>query len=492
MRGKTIRGLVSILLVLLLSHHMQLVSLAAEPVPIENEAVNIILETIASAPSGYASSLTGIRDYSFTLAGKGNYSFTVHDKRDELIIVRLSCEKDHVNISGSGVIDSRSRKVILPFKYDLAEFIPGGKIFVSEINNPSEAADKSCYIADAGGALTPVEINGNVIGVDKRGYITLVRYEEVDCIDMERPNPEKGAIPKMALLDDQYNMVLDYIAEGVWPAPINFIDDMAIVQTGGSEWRRGARTIESNGKFGVIDRSGRFIIKPVYDRVLYMGYGRFYGDTVKGYDIMDSYGQPLPKTPYAYTLTGTLPSEWALDEVTKAHSLDLVKTYGADDFNYRSYRWDITRQQFCELAVGLYEKITETSAVPDYIENSPFTDTRSPVVAAAYEKGITTGRGEGIFDPFGSITRQEAATMLNRLAKLLGVTLQPGDEGLFADDLLIADFAKDAVYSMLEAKVMNGVGGNRFDPLSPYTVEQSIITTLRLYYAVNERLSADS
>lgn len=91
-----------------------------------------------------------------------------------------------------------------------------------------------------------------------------------------------------------------------------------------------------------------------------------------------------------------------------------------------------------------------------------------------------------VYQCWGAIKENEtgdAAAMLHRLANLLGVP--SGSEGLFADDSMIADFAKDAVYAMSAAKVMNGVEDNRFDPLSLYTVEQSIVAMLRLYNAVN-------
>lgn len=58
--------------------------------------------------------------------------------------------------------------------------------------------------------------------------------------------------------------------------------------------------------------------------------------------------------------------------------------------------------------------------------NSRFTDVRvnswyAPYVGTAYEYGIVSGTSDTAFDPAGTITRQEAATMVSRAAKLCGM-----------------------------------------------------------------------
>ena len=61
--------------------------------------------------------------------------------------------------------------------------------------------------------------------------------------------------------------------------------------------------------------------------------------------------------------------------------------------------------------------------------SSPFTDVPAgswfaPYVGAAYAYGIVNGRSPTVFDPNGVITRQEAAVMVARAAKLCGLDTQ--------------------------------------------------------------------
>ena len=56
----------------------------------------------------------------------------------------------------------------------------------------------------------------------------------------------------------------------------------------------------------------------------------------------------------------------------------------------------------------------------------------------------------------------------------------------YADEEDIGSWAEEAVYQMNTAKVMMGVGEDKFAPKSTYTNEQSIATILRLYDLITE------
>lgn len=102
-------------------------------------------------------------------------------------------------------------------------------------------------------------------------------------------------------------------------------------------------------------------------------------------------------------------------------------------------------------------------------------------VIAAYNIGIVNGVSETEFNPNGDITRQEAAAMLMRVYKNYGVCEEAPNDYLFADNVSIADWAKEDVYQINRLGVMQGVGNDMFAPLDNYTVEQAIATFLRLY-----------
>ena len=94
--------------------------------------------------------------------------------------------------------------------------------------------------------------------------------------------------------------------------------------------------------------------------------------------------------------------------------------------------------------------------------------------------GVVNGVGDGKFDPNGTLTREQAATILVRLADAMGHPL-PQAGASFADNASIGSWARDAVGRVKAGGIMDGVGSNTFNPKAAYSREQSILTILRLY-----------
>lgn len=200
-------------------------------------------------------------------------------------------------------------------------------------------------------------------------------------------------------------------------------------------------------------------------------------------------GQPAATTPPT--------SSWAQDEVQKADALGLIP--GAIQ-GLETYRAPITRAQFCEMVVNFvarqqgsdlapFEKLLTRYTV-EYDDQgmvkAPFSDTAAEgIETMAYYLGIVNGKGDGKFDPDGLLTRQEAATMLARTYEAcMGIyKAVPVLEGApsYPDQAAISDWAKDAVTLMALWKVMNGMDDGTFAPQANYTVEQCILTLLRLW-----------
>ena len=91
----------------------------------------------------------------------------------------------------------------------------------------------------------------------------------------------------------------------------------------------------------------------------------------------------------------------------------------------------MTRAEFAAIvvrALGLTPE--ETAAFADVPSGEWF----APYVGTAYRYGLITGRGEGLFDPNGTITRQEAATLIARAGKLCGMDTEL-DSGAVRDVL---------------------------------------------------------
>ena len=171
-------------------------------------------------------------------------------------------------------------------------------------------------------------------------------------------------------------------------------------------------------------------------------------------------------------------SAWAKDTIEKAIAVGIVP-----DEIQAEYTRNITRQEFCKLAVITY--MAKTGNTVKENAESPFTDISDDYVTAAYELKIAAGKGNGKFAPNDSITRQEAAVMLNNLARLIGIEGSNSING-FADEKLFADWAKDSIYSVTSIKsgdayIMAGTGNNKFSPIESYTREQAIVTLYHLY-----------
>lgn len=181
-------------------------------------------------------------------------------------------------------------------------------------------------------------------------------------------------------------------------------------------------------------------------------------------------------------------SEWALSELQSA-----VRTGLVPERIKGRYSGQITREEFCVLMIHLLTQysgkdIDTYLAERGLTRTTPFTDTSNSDVLAAYALGIVKGTSETTFNPNGKITRQEAATMLARTAKVLGITA--GQSVDFADADSFADWGREGIAFISGVtdpyngkKVMEGTGEGNFSPLATYSREQAIITALRLFSA---------
>jgi len=165
------------------------------------------------------------------------------------------------------------------------------------------------------------------------------------------------------------------------------------------------------------------------------------------------------------------PSSWADADVSRAIALGLVQKSIQSKYTQAT-----SRAEFCTLAVALYETVIGN----EITERQSFSDTNDVNVQKAAAIGVVQGIGGNRFDPNASLTREQAATMLARLAKAVENPLS-NQTATFSDNGSISPWAIEAVGQMQATGIMGGVGGNRFTPKDPYTREQSITTIIRLY-----------
>ncbi len=81
-------------------------------------------------------------------------------------------------------------------------------------------------------------------------------------------------------------------------------------------------------------------------------------------------------------------------------------------------------------------------------------------VRAAINFNLITGDGNGNFRPNDLITREDICVILSRVKGAGTASVSQ----LFADDGQISDYARNAVYTMKESGIVNGIGDNVFAP----------------------------
>ena len=212
-----------------------------------------------------------------------------------------------------------------------------------------------------------------------------------------------------------------------------------------------------------------------------------------------------PETPAATTVTY---SDWAEEDIINAISMGYLDD-DPDVFGYQpavtdllgsDYTKAITRGQFAALAVRYYETLMSDITGEDYTipvnsGDDVFADsTGNEAIAKAYNLGIVGGynsadsRSGVSVGPDDPITREQAATMLTRLMEQLieafdsvgrtGWSVWYADSLPFTDE--IADWAYDGVRAVYGVGAMTGTTGTTFSAKDNYTIEQSIVTIMRI------------
>lgn len=198
---------------------------------------------------------------------------------------------------------------------------------------------------------------------------------------------------------------------------------------------------------------------------------------------------------------------WAFDVIQMLAAKHIVQ--GGPDAKYHP-QGEVTRAEFAAMLVrALGLQGDGGSSFTDVDRNKWYAD----AVAAASGAGIINGRSDGSFAPDATVTREEMAVMLIRAFKYVGGNasveydsnglntsgsclnvsnnvFRSGDSDLigqllavFGDESQISQWAKEAASQALEAGLIKGRGGDRFEPLETLTraeAAQAIANLLKL------------
>jgi len=386
-----------------------------------------------------------------------------------------------------GVFDFDAREWRIPCIYDAIFRISESRYFLVEDAYFGQAIGdvetSVCYEAEADGTInpTPLPIRGKVLSVDEEGYVTLIRYKTVRTSNPDYADIESGTYAEMALLDNRYQMVLDYVAEDHWGKAISFLNDVAIIQKGSTKQEyAGHHQVSLIGsKYGIINRSGEWIGQQDYTnmyRFEHKANARIFADRGESsYWIMED-GTEISLPGKASELEDQY-SNWAHIAIEQAKQRNLIPSKITGYFTL-----DILREEFCSLLMGVYRALGKEIIA---LDNAPtFTDCDLEDVRAIAALKVVSGYEDGSFRPRNRITREEAAAILSRFISLY----QRSDETasvLYQDDSEIGEWAKSQVYAVQNAGIMSGISNGMFDPKNTYTIEQAISVSNRLYDLLN-------
>lgn len=173
---------------------------------------------------------------------------------------------------------------------------------------------------------------------------------------------------------------------------------------------------------------------------------------------------------FAFSASAGAVSPWAAEGVRAAREMGLAPA------SLGNLEKPITRESLCLLGMNVYETVTGS---PYPSEESSFTDTASPYVAAADALGLVKGRGDGVFDPSALVTREEAAVFFVSMAELFD--LEPDGESTgFYDRYEISPWAADYVNAASAFGYMTADYKGDFLPAESLSAEQAVLIALRL------------
>ena len=175
------------------------------------------------------------------------------------------------------------------------------------------------------------------------------------------------------------------------------------------------------------------------------------------------------------------PSGWAEDDISEAGRKGLITDRIQGD-----YKDSITREEFSELAVLLYETLSRKE-VTQQVDN-PFVDTRNTKIIIANQLGLVDGNGEGEFSPSGEINREEVSSILYRTLKVAKPKYDYSEvyEQGFKDYNSVSNWAKEAVGYLYGIEVINVNDENFFNPQESVSREEAIVIVKRIHDKVIE------
>lgn len=151
---------------------------------------------------------------------------------------------------------------------------------------------------------------------------------------------------------------------------------------------------------------------------------------------------------------------WAKENIIRLYNKGIVNGKGIKSYAPND---TLTRAEFAKMAVLASGGFIE-GAKADFADVST-SDWSYPYIASAYEMKLILGMGNNMFGGDMSITREDMAVILAKMAENAGMEITSNAID-FSDSAEIFDYAKTAVSYLSSIGIINGTGNGKFSPKS--------------------------
>lgn len=401
-------------------------------------------------------------------------------------------KKYFINKKGQPVLDVSAYSAVKEFSGGLAPVKRGnqwgcintsGKEVIPCSYDAVTACSDGIVVATKGGKQTGLNTAGQT--VFQTSYTTVAGFSE--GLAQVQKNGKYGFINTAGkeVIPAQYDRVLNfseglaYVTQGSFRGYIDKTGQRKIDISSysfGGYFNNGIAVVEQGSRSGYIDTQGNLLLSGLDDAI------EFGGD----YAIASKNNTTLLVSTKDIDAIRHTPDPWAQEDIKRAQELSLIP----DDLAIY-YQKNITRQEFCHLAIHFIE-VNENCTIEQYlkekgltIQKDLYSDTQDYEILAASALGIVNGMEGDTFQPNSNITREQSAKMLALTGQQLGMENR-SDSLFFADLSSIGMWARPHVGFVVHYGIMNGKNGNKFAPLDNYTRQEAFVTVLRMYDAMQK------
>ena len=182
------------------------------------------------------------------------------------------------------------------------------------------------------------------------------------------------------------------------------------------------------------------------------------GGSSSGSKIVGAVPTPEP-TPAAPEYNDIDEVPWAAECIKALSTIGAISGYDDGSFKGRN---PVTREEFVKIIISAFSLFDE-SAECDFADVTK-DSWAYRYIASAYAREIISGVGGNSFGYSSTITRQDTAVIINRLAESLNISLGGSTGEPFADHGDISGYARESVYALRSAGIVSGFEDGCFRP----------------------------